>query len=185
MHARSLAAASLSALVLLSACNRNPATGDSAAGGNEAVTADADGGVTRNVIEPAAPPAPAPAPAAIQIQPGPRGSQVTLNRVAVTGDVLTVALTFQGTTCCAYIPVDQVSIIDDATAQRISVLKDNGGQWMAAPMDSGSAMKELRIGNDNSPTQVWFKFPAPPATSKTVSLNIPGVAPFDAVPITR
>jgi hypothetical protein len=31
----------------------------------------------------------------------------------------------------------------------------------------------------------WVKFPAPPATSKTVSLNLPKTAPFDGVPVTR
>ena len=184
MRGRPLTAGAIAAMLLIGGCSKGPDAGSqTAATDNSTVpAAPADGGVTRNVVEPAAAPTPAPAPAAIQTQPGPKGYQVALNRAAVTGDILTVALTFQGGKCCAYINVDQVSVIDDATAQRISVLKDNAGNWMAAPLGSPD---QLRFGYQGPTTQVWFKFPAPPATSKTISLTIPNVAPFDAVPITR
>ena len=119
---------------------------------------------------------------ALQTQPGPGGSQVALNKVAVTGDVLTVQLTYQGGTGVDYPAVDEVSVIDDATAQRLGVLKDNGGRWLAAPMWSNG--KELRIEADG-PSVVWFKFPAPPGSTQTVSITIPNVGPFDGVPVTR
>lgn len=141
-------------------------------------------GVTREEV-----PAPTPTPgpveeAAIQTQAGPRGNRVALNRVAVTGDILTVSMTFSGgNDCCVHIPVEEVSIIDDATSQRISVLKDNLGKYMAAPLESGG--RSVGPESFKSPSVLWFKFPAPPATSKTVSIAIPGVAPFDAVPVTR
>ena len=185
MRGRPLTAGAIAAMLLIGGCSKGPDAGSqTAVTDNAAVSSTADGGVTRNVVEPAAAPAPAPLPAAIQTQPGPKGTQVSLNRVAVTGDILTVALTFQGSDCCVYIPVDQVSVIDDATAQRISVLKDNAGNWMAAPIYSNN--KEIRVDESKkSPAQVWFKFPAPPATTKTVSITIPEVAPFDAVPVTR
>lgn len=144
-------------------------------------------GVTREEAAPAPVAEPTPmmqAAPAIQTQPGPKGNMVSLNKVAVTGDILTVSLSYAGGTCCSYVKLDEVSIIDDATSQRIGVLKDNTGKWMAAPL--GSNGRELRINYlSNAPTQVWFKFPAPPATSKTVSVAIPEVAPFDAVPVTR
>lgn len=143
----------------------------------------ANAGVNRQEV--AAPKAAvsAPQPAALQTQPGPKGSTVMLNRVAVTGDILTVALSYTGGTCCDHPPLNQVSVIDDATSQRISVLKDNAGQWMAGPLDASGDSVNVGLGNDTA--QVWFKFPAPPATSKTVSLTIPNVAPFDAVPVAR
>lgn len=150
---------------------------------NTGETAAAPTGVEREEV-----PAPTPSPtpiqqAAIQTQPGPEGNSVQLNRLAVTGDILTASLTYSGGSCCVHIPVDQVSVIDDATSQRISVLKDNNGQWMAAPLETD----KRSVGPDsyNKPSVVWFKFPAPPAGSRTVSLTIPGVAPFDAVPVTR
>ena len=102
--------------------------------------AAATAGVVRTEA-PAAAPSPVPvavAPAAaLQTQPGPKGNSVALNKVAVTGDILTVSMTFSGGECCVHMPIDQVSVIDDATSQRISVLKDNAGQRMAAPLEYG------------------------------------------------
>lgn len=144
--------------------------------------ANTSGVVRQETAAPEAPPAATPVTPAIQTQTGPGGSQVALNKVAVTGDIMTVSMTFTGGTCCTYTKVDQVSAIDDATSQRIGVLKDNAGNWMAAPMYSND--KEVRI-DPSKPAVVWFKFPAPPATSKTVSITLPEVAPFDAVPVTR
>jgi hypothetical protein len=170
-------------IVMLTACSgQQPADQSADAGG--AQVEPATSGVTREEVAPPPAPVAAPAPAAIQTQPGPKGAQVSLNRVAVTGDIMTVALTYSGGECCVYTPVDKVSAIDDATSQRLGVLKDNAGNWMAAPLYSNNT--ELRIEKSKeSPVQVWFKFPAPPATTKTVSITVPEVAPFDAVPVAR
>ena len=121
----------------------------------------------------------------IQTQPGSDGVVVDLNKVAVTGDVLTVQLSVKAPYQDGksfYMSERQISIIDDATAQRYSLLKDNEGNPLASPL-SGT-----RVGNyisKGSTGIYWLKFPAPPATSKTVSINLPGVAPFDGVPVTR
>jgi hypothetical protein len=167
----------------LAACS--PSTpGQGANDSDAAAPAAPAGGVVRET--PVATPTPPPPPTAtvIQSQPGPEGNTVALNRVAVTGDILTVSLTYSGSgNCCVNIPLDDVSIIDDATSQRISVLKDDTGKWMAAPLDSGG--RSVRPDSFTRPSVVWFKFPAPPATSRTVSIALPGTAPFDAVPVTR
>lgn len=169
--------------LMLAACSDADAP---APNGGEAAEAqeEAPTGVTREALAPPMPtPSPTPA-AAIQTQPGPKGNTVALNRVAVTGDILTVSMTFSGgTDCCIHMPVEDVAVIDDATSQRIGVLKDNSGKWMAAPLETGGR----NVGPESFRTAsvVWFKFPAPPATSRTVSVALPGVAPFDAVPVTR
>ena len=163
-------------------------SGQPSATGNSAVTTTTTetpaGTVERTQVEA---PAPAPAPlqqAAIQTQPGPGGSTVTLNKAAVTGDVLTIQLTYKATCCHSQtMKMDEVSLVDDATAQRIGVLKDNAGKWLAAPLSSSG--EALSIQLNDQPAIVWFKFPAPPATSKTVSLNLPEAAPFDGIPVTR
>jgi hypothetical protein len=177
--------AGVAVLLTAAGCSGEPAANTAAAdSGAVAETQTSVGGVTREEV--ATPtPAPTQAPiAAIQTQPGPKGSTVALTRAAVTGDILTVALSYQGGSCCAYTKVDEVSVIDDATSQRLGVLKDNAGKPMAAPLYNNG--KEVRIDLDEkTPTQIWFKFPAPPVTSATVSITIPEVAPFDAVPVTR
>lgn len=104
-------------------------------------------------------------------------------KAKVTGNVLTVELSYrtpdQGTGWQSYyFDVNEVSVIDDATSQRYGVLKDNAEAWMASPLDNDG--KRIRVQtNDGKPSVVWFKFPAPPATSQTVSINIPEVSPFD------
>ena len=98
----------------------------------DGTTNTSTGGVVREEAkaETETPPVtPMPAATVIQSQPGPDGSQVDLLSVKVTGDILTVTLR-----CSSperynreTIRVAQVSVIDDATSQRIGVLKDNEG----------------------------------------------------------
>lgn len=137
-------------------------------------------------------PAAAPAPAsqtpvqAIQTQPGPGGTSVALERVAVTGNILTVQLRYiGGETNNQMFDIEQASVIDDATSNRIGVLKDQEGAYMASPLLAVKSDKMNILYGRDTPAIVWFKFPAPPATSATVSINIPGVAPFDGVAVTR
>jgi hypothetical protein len=174
--------ASIFVLALLSACGGQGSDNASSEAATDA--AEPQGQVERTETPAAAPvPAPAPAQTVIQTQPGSDESQVALNRVAVTGDVLTVQLTYTGKGGVQRIKPEQVSVIDDATAQQLSLLKDNKGAWLASPLDGDG--DEIAINLWESPAVVWFKFPAPPPTSKTVSINIPEVAPFDGVPVTR
>ena len=150
------------------------------------------GGVTREEAkaEPDTPPVtPMPAATVIQSQPGPDGSQVDLLSVKVTGDILTVAMR-----CSSperynreSIRVAQISVIDDATSQRIGVLKDNEGNAMVSNLVRSSSPDNdnMMVDCTSKPGVMWAKFPAPPATSATVSINLPGVAPFDGIPVQR
>ena len=168
---------------VLSACQAREGGKQSAQPAEET----ASGAVTRERIDPAPTPAAPPIQQTVlNTQPGPTGTQVALNKVAVTGDILTVQLTYTGGTASEWQTpsLDQVAVIDDATAQKIGVLKDGEGQYMASPINSG-VKSLLGFHTGKEPQIVWFKFPAPPATSKTVSINIPDVVPFDGVPVTR
>lgn len=171
--------AGAAALAALSACNVKP---NEAENGATAATSAASA-ETANPT--AATPAPAPAPInAIQTQPGPHGSTAMLERVAVTGNIMTVQLRLSGGTRDSELAkLEEVSVIDDATSNRIGVLKDSEGKWMASPIFVENNLR-LETGRD-APSIVWLKFPAPPATSPTISINIPGIAPFDGVPVTR
>lgn len=147
-------------------------------------TTDAGAGVSRETVrrEEAAVTPVAPA-TAIQSQPGPDGSQVDLIKLAVTGDILTATFrcSSQDRVNTESFRLENISLIDDATSQRISVLKDNAGNWLASSPAGNSIMASCEA----KPGIFWMKFPAPPATSKTVSINLPNTAPFDGVPVTR
>ncbi len=122
----------------------------------------------------------------IQTQQGPEGARVDLTRAAVTGDILTVQLSYTAASDKSfsdYFRADEVSVIDDATSQRYGILKDQTGAWLAAPL---FVSHSIRVSAQKGETAiVWMKFPAPPATSRTVSVNVPKVGPFDGVPISR
>lgn len=141
-------------------------------------------GVTRDVVTSEQPPVqPMAAMPVIQSQPGPDGSQVDLLKVAVTGDILTVTLRCSSSEKINSVSfrVSDISVIDDATSQRISVLKDNEGKWMASNVNGDN----LGTSCETQPGVIWAKFPAPPPTSPTVSINLPEVGPFDGIPVTR
>ena len=177
-----LACLPFAALIPLTACNVAPESNQSTPATTAPVETGAPG-VTRAEVAPSPTPAPPPAQAVIQTQPGSNGVQVALNKIAVTGDVLTVQLTYTGGGSSQVIAVDEVSVIDDASARQLGVLKDNAGKWLAAPLSTSG--KQLIFSAGRAPVIVWFKFPAPPPESKTVSVNIPGAVPFDGVPVTR
>lgn len=133
-------------------------------------------------------PTPASAPAPIASQPGPQGSQWDLTKTAVTGNLLTVQFLVKPAADKNLFFIDQkiedVSVVDDATSQRYSVLKDDTGKPMASPVAPTGRVLRLDIAR-GSQVVVWFKFPAPPASSATVSINIPDVGPFDGVTVQR
>jgi hypothetical protein len=127
----------------------------------------------------------------IATRPGSGGLEVDLTSVAVTGDILTVALRFRPNSdlesATDYnVPIEHVSITDDATSRRYGVLKDQSDQYMASPLSGENVHFTV-----NSPKSypgtfevVWFKFPVPPQ-GQTISINVPKVAPFDNIRIQR
>ncbi len=178
----------LLALCLVAACKQQPSS-DTAATSSpvDSSTAATESATPPNatVASQAAPP---PAAAPIATQAGPKGSQWELSKVAVTGNVLTVQFNVRAGDEHLWnpsLPLSDVSVVDDATSQRYSPLQDNSGKPMAAPLNTQNDQKLKLDIQKNSSGVVWVKFPAPPATSQTVSINIPEVAPFDGVAIQR
>src|SRR3546814_10445971 len=60
------------------------------------------------------------------------------------------------------IRVAQVSVIDDATSQRIGVLKDNEGNAMVSNLVRGSSPEtdNMMVDCNSKPGVMWAKFPA-------------------------
>lgn len=180
---RHLAVILVAAALPLAACSgkKDQATTDAA---------PASGGVVRTETAPAEPPVQrAPEQTAIQSQPGPDGSQVDLLKVAVTGDILTVTMRCSSDKSynTEVFKVANISVVEDATSQRLSVLRDNAGTAMVSNFSGGSSPEYDSMSAEcgTRPGVIWAKFPAPAATSPTVSINFPGVAPFDGIPVGR
>lgn len=193
-HLIALAAAALS----LASCSQDkPAdtatttetsTSTTTAPAEQPAAPPADAGVARTE---AAQPESAPAAAALATQPGPRGSQVALTKARVVGDILSVELQYTlpassdvTGSITVYEDIDQVNYVDDATSRKYEVLKDQQGKFMASPLSYNDKQFKADV-RKSVPALVSFKFPAPPATSQTVSLSIPEAGSFDAVAVQR
>jgi hypothetical protein len=82
----------------------------------------------------------------------------------------------------AEIHYNESYVMDAAAGKKYEVLKDENGAYIAA-LRSGWKdrwYEELKPGESQS---VWMKFPAPPPDVKSVTLQIPGVTPFEDLSI--
>ena len=166
---------------LLAACSRQPADQAKPSPAQAAAPAAAAPAPKIELARPATPPAP---PEVAPLAKGRfKNSEWRLTKVRVTRAILTVELQIDGKCCeSESMPLDQTSYIDDASAKKFGVLKDDAGQWMAAPLLSNSYVTLQANGGVST---VWIKFPAPPAESKTISLNLPKIGALDGMPVQR
>ena len=146
-------------------------------------------------------PNPPPSPI-LSSQKGPNGSQVDLIKAQVNGDTLTVELQYKpgsennrrsgtgvpaGSASSNY-EISQVSVTDETTAKMYSVLRDQSGNSIASPLRTDQGKQSINISIPSvkdEPVSVWFKFPAPPVDTKTISVTIPEVGTYKAIPLSR
>jgi hypothetical protein len=76
---------------------------------------------------------------------------------------------------------EQTYVMDVGSGKKYEVLKDSDGNWIAANGTSGYARVDIYAGQTAS---LWWKFPAPPAETKTITFALPEAEPFEDVPIT-
>ena len=193
-----------SALALLTACQKEPAPTPAPQAQEQAPNPNP---------APPAPPAPAPEPApasnpslirepaapqqqqdpaaqAIQSKPFGQGT-LALTKAKVVGQILNVEF--------MYIPpknekgdykftnehsgkLTDFAYIDEATSKRISLLQDESGKYMTDPAAGVSNTISLA---GSTPKVIALKFPAPPETSTTITIDFPGAGSFDSVPVSR
>lgn len=72
--------------------------------------------------------------------------------------------------------------IDEATSKRISLLQDESSKYMTDPAAGVSNTISLA---GSAPKVIALKFPAPPETSTTITIDFPGAGSFDSVPVSR
>ena len=123
--------------------------------------------------------------APIQTQFGPAETEVDLMSAQVTGDILTVTLRYRPSDkkTVDYFPIEQVKYIDDTTSTQYGVAKDQAGEWLASPKSPN--IDKFTVNTFDGTTIAWFKFPAPPPETETISIGVPSVGPFDGVTVSR
>ncbi|HEX9945458.1 MAG TPA: hypothetical protein VGG03_25885 [Thermoanaerobaculia bacterium] len=76
----------------------------------------------------------------------------------------------------------EVYVMDLAAGKKYEVLKDEKGSYIAALRSGWNNRWYDKLGPTQSFT-LWMKFPAPPPDVKSVTLQLPGVPPFEDLPI--
>ena len=111
---------------------------------------------------------------------------VDVLKASILDNIFTVVLAYRNNgkdRARIYYKCAGVYFIDDTEKKKYHVLKDSKNKWIGAPMNSaGYISKNIAAGGKQL---VWFKFPAPPATVKSINLVIPGVLPFEELAISR
>lgn len=201
LHHRLVAVAVI--LLLAAACDRSaeetPAPAPQAAPAGEASAgAPAETGADDPTAEPpAAAPAPGPAPPAAGAAPPPAGAVLAAQETnwpgivaEVTefrrkGSTLTARVRFnnQGTDAAEpNVIYGEVYVMDLAAGRKYEVLRDEQGRYIAALRSGWNDRWYQKIEPGNSMT-IWMKLPAPPTEVREVTLQVPGVPPFEDLAI--
>jgi hypothetical protein len=77
---------------------------------------------------------------------------------------------------------DELYVMDLGAGKKYEVLKDEKGNYIAA-LRSGYHDQWFQKLKPGETYTIWMKFPAPPPDVKTVTLQIPGVPPFEDLAI--
>lgn len=77
---------------------------------------------------------------------------------------------------------NEVYVMDLGAGKKYEVLKDEKGNYIAGLRSGWNNRWYDKVQPGQSAT-IWMKFPAPPADVKTVTLQVPGVPPFEDLPI--
>jgi len=122
----------------------------------------------------------------IQTQFAMRGDvEVDVMKAKVSGDILTIVLAYKNNG--GYIKLEEnagdVHYIEKDSKKKYHLLKDETGRYLGDPISGSKLYVEIRKTGQRQ--MAWFKFPAPPEGVSKIDLSIPGVIPFDELPISR
>lgn len=96
------------------------------------------------------------------------------------GNVLTALVRLRNTLTGSHIvqfSIGGVYLMDEAGAKKYEVLTDEKGSYIA----SSTGLFTEDVGGNG--ITVWMKFPAPPLETKTATLAMPQMPPFEDLPI--
>ena len=115
--------------------------------------------------------------------------EASLIRAQVHGEVLTVQVLFKNTSSKQKrytFKFSDVYYTDTKEKKKYLGLKDAGGRYIAGPasrwLEGGSFGPWVK---PQAKSIFWIKFPAPPETTETIDIFIPGIMPFEAIKIAR
>lgn len=197
MRASLCTLAVLSALTMLTACQKEPEPAPAALAQPQAQPQTQQEASKPNpaasspalVQEPAAPQQD-PTAQAIESKPFGEGT-LALTKAKVVGQILNVEFIFTPPkkpngdykfTNVHSGELKDFAYIDETTSKRISLLQDENGKYMADPI--GGAGRNIGL-TGTTPKIIALKFPAPAETTPTITIDFPGAGSFDSVQVSR
>jgi hypothetical protein len=99
--------------------------------------------------------------------------------------VLTVKVRFKATANTTLeLPYNKTYVIDVGSGKKYEVLRDSDKNVIAttSKYTTGDEVKESIDAGETF--NAWWKFPAPPATTKKITFSLPNCEPFEDVAIT-
>ena len=140
---------------------------------------------TTAVAAPAPTPAPPAGSAIVSQETNWKGIIADITEFRRKGNTLTakVRLTNRGSeNSSAAVKYGEVYLMDTGAGKKYEVLKDEKDNYIAY-LTSGWSYQWYDTMNPNETITLWMKFPAPPVEVKAITLQLPGMAPFEDVPI--
>lgn len=140
---------------------------------------------TTTVAAPAPTPAPPAGSAIVSQETNWKGITADVTEFRRKGNTLTakVRLTNHGSeNSNAAVKYGEVYLMDTGAGKKYEVLKDEKDNYIAY-LTSGWSYQWYDSMKPNETITLWMKFPAPPAEVKAITLQLPGMAPFEDVPI--
>jgi len=125
------------------------------------------------------------APAAIATKQVSDGT-LNITKVKVVGSILNIEAVLDNpekNSVNINFPSDNIYYIDDASAKKMSLLKDDSGKFMITPTNA-EGKKLWYLGSDKM-ILISLKFAVPAPDSKSISLTLGDFGSFDALPVTR
>ena len=197
MRASLCTLAVLSALTMLTACQKEPEPAPAAPAQPQAQPQTQQEASKPNpaasspalVQEPAAPQQD-PTAQAIESKPFGEGT-LALTKAKVVGQILNVEFIFTPPkkpngdykfTNVHSGELKDFAYIDETTSKSISLLQDENGKYMADPI--GGAGRNIGL-TGTTPKIIALKFPAPAETTPTITIDFPGAGSFDSVQVSR
>lgn len=164
-----------------------PSAATPAPGAPPATTTAAPPAASPETSQPFPAPAPASAPtAALASQPTNwPGIIADVTEFRRKGSTLTVKLVLRNQGTAEAEPdvhYNEVYVMDAAAGKKYEILQDEKGHYIAA-LRSGWNNRWYEKLAPGATYTLWMKFPAPPPETRTVTLQIPGVPPFEDLPI--
>ncbi len=123
----------------------------------------------------------------IQTQPSSDGNfEASLTSIKIKRGVLTINIRVKNVSLKSAgmdFSYKEVYYIDVDNKKKYFVLRDSEGKYIAGPnLTSGTFYYSI---DPDGQKIAWIKFPAPPETTNTIDIFVPGILPFEEIKVTR